>query len=203
MSSLLAGALLGLAVAVPIGPMGLLCIERTLALGIKAGLATGAAASTVHFIYGTVAAGGLGALSRQWLSDHSRPISAVLAMVLFALAIRIYRRKVRPACGPVPTGGTLANLYASAVAFGFVNPMTLVLFVAAAPLLADGGAPAGSGVLAIGIFLGSLSWWLVLVSGVHVLRLQAPPIAIALSGKIIAAALAVMGLRSLLTTFGP
>ena len=104
MSSLLAGAFLGLAVAVPIGPMGLLCIERTLALGIKAGLATGAA------------------ISRQWLSDHSRPISALLAVVLFTLAVRIDRRKVRPAGGAAPAGGTLANLYASALAFGAVNP---------------------------------------------------------------------------------
>jgi len=56
MAPLLTGIGIGLAVAAPIGPMGVLCIQRTLEGGLVAGMATGSGAATVHLLYGTIVA---------------------------------------------------------------------------------------------------------------------------------------------------
>ena len=57
--SLLAGLMVGFAIAVPIGPMGLLCIQRTLVFGMKVGVSTGLGAATVNVAYGSVVLLGL------------------------------------------------------------------------------------------------------------------------------------------------
>src|SRR5438128_451791 len=67
------GLILGFAIAAPVGPIGVLCIRRSLADGARAGLASGLGAATADALYGCIAGFGLAAVStflvqqRFWL----------------------------------------------------------------------------------------------------------------------------------------
>src|SRR5829696_5685258 len=95
LSIVLAGIGVGVAVAAPVGPMGVLCIQRTLCLGFAAGLSTGLGAATVHLAFGTVAALGLGAMISTWIgTGAAQALSLVSAGLLFWFAARILKQTV-------------------------------------------------------------------------------------------------------------
>ena len=81
-ATLLAGAGIGFSVAAPIGPIGILCIQRTLTSGLAAGLLTGLGAATVHVAYGAVAIAGLGAIAKPWLDAHAVALGLISAALL-------------------------------------------------------------------------------------------------------------------------
>lgn len=167
-AALLSGALLGLAVAAPIGPMGVLCIQRTLAFGAGAGVATGLGAATVHVVLGGAATLGAAAAAKAWLLANAQALALASAALLVWLAVRVLRRRV--AIGPAtPPAGGPWRAYASAVAFGLSNPLTFVLLAAAAPALAIQES-AGPLPVVAGIFLGSAGWWVALSLGVAAVR---------------------------------
>lgn len=164
-ASLLAGAGVGLSIAAPIGPTSMLCIQRTLASGLLAGLATGFGVATVHLTYGTLAASCGASFAAAWL--NSALLSLFSGLVLLSFAVRVLRRAptLGEAAGP---RGTLAATYCGAVGFGFLNPLTPVLFAAATPVLLS--QPASVPVLVAGVFLGSFGWWVALSAAVSLLR---------------------------------
>jgi threonine/homoserine/homoserine lactone efflux protein len=57
------GIAIGLSIAAPVGPIGVLCIRRSLADGRQVGLATGMGAATADAVYGSIAGFGLTAVS--------------------------------------------------------------------------------------------------------------------------------------------
>lgn len=74
MSPLITGIGIGLAIAAPVGPIGLLCIRRSLSQARAAGLATGLGAASADAVYGVLAAAGLSMTG--WLVDHARVMQA-------------------------------------------------------------------------------------------------------------------------------
>lgn len=66
---LLEGAVIGLSVAAPVGPIGLLCINRTLSRGRTSGLVSGLGAASADAVYGAVAAFGLTAVSSLLIAE--------------------------------------------------------------------------------------------------------------------------------------
>ena len=137
---------IGIAVAAPVGAMGVLCIQRTLAHGWRAGLATGAGIATADGIYAGLAAFGVSVVSAvaRRASDaasHRRRDRAALAWLAgdrdAAGARRCQGASMGPAFGP---------LYASAVGLTFTNPTTIMAFAAvfaSAGLVAQPGAGHG------------------------------------------------------------
>jgi threonine/homoserine/homoserine lactone efflux protein len=167
--SFVAGLGAGLAVAAPLGPMGILCIERTLAMGAVAGLATGLGAATVHVVYSAVALLGLGAGVEVLMKTEKASLSLVSAAILFWFALRTVRR--RPTFGGARRAPKhLVGSYFGAVAFGLTNPVTLVLFAGILPALADRGGSAASPLTVAGIGAGSVAWWIGLIGLVASLR---------------------------------
>lgn len=165
---LLRGLLIGLAVAAPIGPNGVLCIRRTLAGGRRAGLASGLGAATVHAFYAAVAASGLTLLA------HVPPgpglgLRALGAGFLCYLGLRVFRTHAPAASGGRAEG--LPAIYASTVLLTCTNPLTILsfsaLFAGFGPAT-DGGAAASP--LVLGVALGSAGWWCALSTGTSLLR---------------------------------
>jgi threonine/homoserine/homoserine lactone efflux protein len=172
LAAFLAGAGVGLAVAAPIGPMGLLCIQRTLAFGMAAGLATGLAAATVQVTYGLVAVLGLNPTATALTAVDLRGLSVVSAGLLFWFAYRVATREVAVR-GTLPTGRLqLARSYRDALAFGFANPLTVVLFFAAFPALTSTEDVLDAPLLVVGVFTGVAGWYLALSTAAVVLREQ-------------------------------
>ncbi|KAA0114932.1 permease [Methylobacterium sp. P1-11] len=165
-AALLAGASLGLSIAVPIGPTSLLCIQRTLSGGLPIGLATGLGVATVHLTYGTVILRWGADLVAAW--SNGAVLSLVSGAVLLALAVRVVRSDSVLHVSS-ERRDSLAASYGSAVVLALANPITPVLFLAAMPaLLARGTAPLP--MLAAGVFLGSFAWWVVLNTAVSLFR---------------------------------
>ena len=193
-----AGLALGLAIAAPIGPMGILCIGRTMAVGVGAGIATGLGAATIHASYGAMAAYGLGT-SGLWAGTSGIVFGLVSALIMFWLAMRMLRTTPAPTgAAPLRTARYRVGMYTSAVAFGAVNPTTLLFFAAAVPTITQFQSPNAPGLLAAGIFSGSILWWTGLSYATDALKTRIGPGFIALTNRVAAALLAALGVAMLI-----
>ncbi len=153
---------LGLSIAAPVGPIGLLCIRRTLAQGRAAGLLSGLGAATADAVYGSVAAFGLTVVS-DLLVTHRAALG--LAGGLFLVYLGVKTALARPAAGGDALAAvSAAGAYVSTFVLTLANPMTIISFAAAFTalgLVQSGGAEGGVALVA-GVFGGSALWWLAL-----------------------------------------
>jgi len=167
----LRGFLLGLAIAAPVGPIGVLCIRRTLAQGRAIGFVSGLGAATADVIYGGIAAFGLTAISgllvrhRAWLG---------VAGGLFLCYLGVRTLLARPAAEAASAEGRgFAGAYFSTLLLTLTNPMTILSFVAVFAGLGVGSAGNGyaaAAAIVLGVFLGSSAWWFLLSGGVSLVR---------------------------------
>jgi putative LysE/RhtB family amino acid efflux pump len=166
---------LGFCVAAPIGPVGILCINRSLGGGAVLGLATGLGASTVQVGWILLAtAGTAGTIAIGPDSKVAQVASLVTATLLIWMGIRALRRggDIPPSLKATPSLLVCLTTYASGIALAASNPVTGLLFITAAPTI----SPIGTGgietkiALAAGTFLGSGLWWAVLSGGVAIFR---------------------------------
>jgi putative LysE/RhtB family amino acid efflux pump len=162
---------IGIVVAAPVGAMGVLCIQRVLAHGWRAGLATGAGIATADAAYAALAAFGVTAVSR-WMIDYEAPLRIAGGFGLIWLGWRAVRTPPAHAAATAPDSPRLAVLYSSAVGLTLTNPLTIMAFAA---IFAGAGLVAQTGtgsalVVTLGVALGSLSWWLALSTGVWAVR---------------------------------
>jgi threonine/homoserine/homoserine lactone efflux protein len=161
------GFLLGFSIAAPVGPIGVLCIRRTLAQGLAAGLVSGLGAATADAIYGSIAAFGVTAVSTVLVSQQSL-LRVFGGLFLCYLGFRTLIARPTPA-GPEPATERvrLPNAYLSTFILTLTNPLTILFFAgvfAAMGLGAREGNYTGSALLVLGVFTGSASWWLALSS---------------------------------------
>jgi len=128
METLLQGMAIGLAIGAPVGPIGLLCIRRTLADGRALGLATGLGAATADACYGAVAAFGLGVVTRA-LVGQQLWCRLGGALFLVVLGCRILRAPPARRAADVTAGG-LARAYVGTFVLTLTNPATILSFAA-------------------------------------------------------------------------
>ena len=170
MHLLLKGIVIGFAIAAPVGPIGALCIRRTLADGRLVGLASGLGAAAADAICGAMAAFGLTAVSaflvgqRLWLG---------LVGGVFLLYLGVSTFVARPASAthpPSPSG--LLKAYGSTFVLTLSNPVTILAFAAifAGLGVTAGGDHGQAALLVLGVFLGSAAWWVILSAGVSASR---------------------------------
>ncbi|HEX4986192.1 MAG TPA: LysE family transporter [Burkholderiales bacterium] len=149
----------GLAVAAPVGPMSLLCIQRTLDAGRAAGLAAGAGIAAADGTYATLAAFGVSAVSSRLLAGTFW-ISLAGSLLMLFLGARIALAK--PATGDSrPRGRSMLGTYALTLA----NPPTILFFAGIFASTSVATAPAAQPLtFAIGVAAGSALWWTVLTA---------------------------------------
>jgi putative LysE/RhtB family amino acid efflux pump len=171
MDLLLRGLAIGFVIAAGFGPIGLLCVRRTLESGFALGLATGLGAATADAAYAAVAALGGSAIGGA-LTDVRRPLAVVGGVFLLALGVRGWMRAGRPIASPVGRPvRELATAWATTLGLTLSNPMTVLSFAAAFAALAppSGDAIAAASIVT-GVGLGSALWWIILSSGVALAR---------------------------------
>ena len=165
------GALMGFAIAAPVGPIGLLCIQRTLNFGRLTGLASGLGAATADACYGCVAAFGLTLIS-AFLVDQRLWLAGVGGLFLLYLGVRTFL--ATPAADAAKAQqSSLLGAYLSTLFLTLTNPMTILSFVAIFAGLGLAGSAGGylaALMLVLGVFSGSAIWWLLLSGGVALLR---------------------------------
>ncbi|MBI4417246.1 MAG: LysE family transporter [Ignavibacteriales bacterium] len=157
----LKGLVVGFAIAVPIGPIGILCIRKSLADGRARGLVIGLGAATADSVYSGIAAFGLTFLSEAIVSQELWLRLAGGALLLF-LGIRILSGHQKEPEVPVDRK-EFAGSYVSALLLGLTNPVTIVAFVAVFAALGLEGLEITSAIiLVLGVFTGSCLWFLTL-----------------------------------------
>jgi threonine/homoserine/homoserine lactone efflux protein len=193
----LRGLAIGLSIAAPVGPIGVLCIRRTLADGRLAGLSTGLGAATADACYGVAAGFGLSVISTLLLRQ-SLWIRLVGGLFLCYLGIRT--ATAMPAAHAASAAGrTLWQSYLSALALTITNPLTILSFAAVFAGVGVGatGGAAGAALLVSGVLVGSALWWLILSSTVGLLRTRITARALRWVNRCSGAALVAFGLLAL------
>lgn len=187
MQEIIFGIFIGLIVAVPVGPTAVLCIRRTLLFGRFAGFASGLGAASIDGIFGLIAGFGYATVI-PFIHTHNSWIKSLGGIILLVLGIYVYvNRKVRSiklskkeyqdALSPM---SKIRYAVSTALVTGS-NPLTIVTFAALFSSLhhihlfkftSDNIATGTVAIilLCIGIFIGSLIWWSILVKGIWFVR---------------------------------
>ena len=157
------GLLMGMVVAVPVGPLGLLCINRALALGPTYGLFSGLGVATADALAAGIAALGITLISGL-LSEYQIILRLVGGVFLCYLGCKIYLTEP-VAQAPIKNINGLVGAYMTTLLLTFSNPVTILSFVA---IYAGWHVPSLDGryiaaaTLTAGVFTGSALWWIAL-----------------------------------------
>ena len=146
---------LGLGIAMPVGPIGVLVIRRSLSEGRSIGIASGLGAASADGIYGLIATLGLGLVSSllAGVQFYTRLIGGAF---LLYLAWTIYRAKPSQQAAKV-SGLSWWGAYLSTLALTLSNPATILFFFG---VVAGLGVRGSAWAIVPGFFLGSASWWI-------------------------------------------
>ena len=198
---LLQGLLMGFLIAAPVGPIGVLCIRRTLAEGRVVGLLSGLGAATADALYGCIVGLGLTAVAALLL-DYALLVQLVGGLFLCYLGVATLRS--RPAEQAAVVGGRgLLGAYASTFLLTLTNPATIISFVGIFTGLGLVNAGGYSAVLLVGgVFLGSALWWLILSSATGLLRGRMTTDGLVWVNRLSGVAIIAFGLLALLSIWG-
>lgn len=166
---------LGLAIAAPLGPIGALCIDRTLARGFLAGVAGGLGTALADAAYAALAALGFAAFAAT-LGVIDLPLRLFGGAFMLWLGWKSLRA---PAPAPEAAAAPRRDLLGTAAAtfaLTLANPATILSFAAlfAGLGLAAAAGPAAAALVVAGVFSGSMLWWILLSGGVALLRHRLP-----------------------------
>ncbi|MFZ7103154.1 MAG: LysE family translocator [Peptococcaceae bacterium] len=164
------GIIIGLSIAAPVGPIGILCIRRTLTQGRIAGLLTGLGAATADAIYGIIAGFGITIITNILIA-YQQEIGLVGGILLCFLGGKTLL--ARPIKAQILTRDkALAGSYFSTLLLTLTNPLTIIFFMAIFTSLNPQGVQNSltPAILVLGVFGGSALWWLMLSLGVNFIR---------------------------------
>lgn len=155
---------IGLAIAAPVGPIGILCIRKTLELGLYGALAVGLGAAFADSMYGLIAAAGLSTLS-GFLVSHSGEIRVIGGLLLLCIA---YKEEH----SPIPSLGehramqhkAFWRLVSEVVFLTLTNPLTIISYIGVFASIGSIGQCMLADIFAtvLGVFCGALTWWMTL-----------------------------------------
>ncbi len=161
--------MIGMAIAAPVGPIGMICIRKTLELGIQGAIAVGIGAALADSVYGFIAALGVTAIS-HFLLEKVAIIKVTGGIFLLFLAYKEVRTK--PASPKLfNQNKALSSLTAEIFLLTLTNPMTILCFIGVFSTIGAGGnSVVELSTIVLGILFGSMTWWLVL--GAIVLKVK-------------------------------
>ena len=201
MSFLLRGLIIGFSIAAPVGPIGALCIRRSLAEGRLVGLLTGLGAATADAAYGAIAAFGLTAVSGALVSYRTW-LGLLGGMFLCYLGVRTFVSAPQEATTS-SRRPRVASAYVSTFVLTLTNPMTILSFVAifAGLGLGSGGDLKRATMLVTGVFAGSAGWWLLLSTGTAMLRSKLSNASMRLVNHVSGSIIVAFGIYAIATAF--
>jgi threonine/homoserine/homoserine lactone efflux protein len=165
------GLIIGFSIAAPVGPIGILVIKRTLSAGMLVGFISGLGAATADAFYGSIAAFGLTFIS-TFLIHQQFWLRLIGGLFLCYLGIKTFLSQPADSSGQ-PDGLGLLNAYGSTFFLTITNPLTILSFAAifaGLGLVETNGNYFSAAITVFGVFLGSASWWILLSTGVSILR---------------------------------
>jgi len=166
---------IGLSIAAPVGPIGLLCIQRTLAHGRGIGFLSGLGAALADAFYGAIGALGVSAVIASMVAARV-PLALGGAAFLAWMGVQLLRAPVATEARQAADATTPLKATLSVFVLTLANPMTILSFVAVFASISTGhvaGHTLGASqaaTMVLGVFLGSALWWLGLSTMVSSVR---------------------------------
>ncbi len=166
--SILSGIIIGIMVSAPMGPIGMLCIQRTLSKGKMHGFITGIGASISDILY-AVLVGFFMSFIVRLIEDYEMYIQVVGAVLIFGFGVHIFRSKpegkLYSGDGVVVHRSSYWKDFVTGFALCFSNPLIIFLFIAlyARFNFFSASEPAVNQVVGLmSISVGAVIWWAVL-----------------------------------------
>lgn len=166
----LKGMVVGVVIAVPVGPVGVLCVRRTIFQGRLAGLFSGLGAASADALFGLIAAYGLTVVS-DLLLDYQGWLRIAGAGFLLYVGASALLSEPQPRLSTARGRETLLRDFASTFALTITNPITIIAFLgifAAVGLTGHEATLGSAATLVFGVWVGSLLWWLALTLGASI-----------------------------------
>ncbi|MFZ5944177.1 MAG: LysE family translocator [Bacillota bacterium] len=167
----LQGFIIGLSIAAPVGPIGVLCIRRTLAGGRLYGFVTGMGAAVTDLIYASIGGFGLTMIS-NFLVSQQNIFRLIGGTFIIYLGYKIFITK--PAVDDASaTGYGLLTAFASSFIVAITNPIAIIYYIAVFAGLGVAmvdSSYAAAATLVAGVFMGSALWWFILSQGVGLVK---------------------------------
>jgi threonine/homoserine/homoserine lactone efflux protein len=170
----LKGMLVGIVIALPAGPVGVLCVRRTIFHGRLAGFISGLGAASADAVFGIIAAFGLTFVS-DLLFEYQNWLRLSGAVFLLYIGISAFIADPLRGTQSQRDPDDLIADYASAFALTITNPITILAFLAIFASIGFSGPEATLGraeILVLGVWFGSLLWWAGLAFGAGRVRLS-------------------------------
>ena len=170
-SLLLKGLVIGFSIAAPVGPIGVLCIRRTLVQGRLYGFVSGLGAASADAIYGAIAGFGLTFIS-TFLVEQQTWLRLIGGLFLFVLGLKTLLEKPKDQEFSDQMNKRI-DAYGSTFFLTLTNPITIISFAAifaGLGLASEGKNYFSAGILVFGVFTGSMLWWLLLSGGAGIFR---------------------------------
>ncbi|GCE30275.1 lysine transporter LysE [Dictyobacter alpinus] len=171
-SFFLRGLFIGLSVAAVVGPMSILCIQRTLQRGLRYGLISGLGVASADGLYGMIAGFSLTVIA-TFLINQQTWIRIVGGLFLIYLGGKTVLTKPAEKAATATGTPSFVGAYLSTFLLTLTNPLTILSFAAIFAGLGVGSTQNSimtALLVVIGVFLGSTFWWLLLISGVSLIR---------------------------------
>ena len=163
----LKGIVVGVVIAVPVGPVGVLCVHRSILEGKLAGFVSGLGAATADAIFGIIAAFGLTFVA-DWLMSYEQWLRGAGGCYLLYIGGRAFAAEPPTELESEDNPETLLRDFASTFVLAVINPITILAFLGIFSVLGLSGADATfarAAMMVLGVWLGSLLWWLTLTFG--------------------------------------
>jgi threonine/homoserine/homoserine lactone efflux protein len=168
---LIGGIIVGLMIAMPVGPVNILCIHRTLEAGWKSGVISGLGAAAADMRYGGVAGFSI-TLVVQFLVREQFWIRLFGGILLVVIGISYFFKRPEPLNAQKQDRASAYSDLRSTFLLTLTNPTTVLSFLALLAALGMGDPRRWwlTVFLIGGIFCGSMAWWIVLSSIVNHFR---------------------------------
>lgn len=163
-SSLIQGIVIGFLASMPLGPIGVLCIQRTISKGRWSGFASGLGAATSDFIYAVIAGFSV-SLVVSFIEEYQQALTWVGAIILIALGLKIFfsNPMKQMANSSSKKSSNLWQDYGSTFALTFTNPLAIFLFLSLFSIFGGEKTFVEQIVRMLGVGVGATCWWLTLI----------------------------------------
>lgn len=158
------GVVIGFSTSVPIGPVGIICVQRTISKRLLAGLVTGLGAVVGDAFMASVGIFGVSTIS-NFIIDNQTTLRIIGGSILIFMGISMVVSKQKVISKKPDTAITYIEYFFSSLAIVITNPITagafFLIFAGIGPRLVNHGNYFGINIL-LGVIVGACLWWLLL-----------------------------------------
>lgn len=201
-SFLIRGLIFGLSIAAVVGPMSVLCMQRTVNRGLLYGLVSGMGIATADGIYGSIAGFGLTVII-SLLFSLQLWIHLLGGLFLIYLGVRTMLTKpAERAAAAKANASNLLGAYVSTLLLTLTNPLTILSFAvifAGIGVGATRNSALSATLVVLGVFLGSALWWCFLTGSISLFRKRFTPTWLLWINRISGSVIAIFGALALLS----